>query len=157
MWFRDEVLLILSGIPTIRDILMKIFPIAVYLPLTVLNSKQEIVAFVFYKIRKKLPHTEFEAEDGMVIRDDYQGKGLGYQLLLYGNEYAWVNQIRKLYSLVNAQNLKIIRICQKLGKKKVRLVRKKNMRSGKYYSAYEMAHQLNAPKYIAKDEEGLNR
>lgn len=157
MWLRDEILLILSGISVIRNILMKIFPIAVYLPLTVLNSKREIVAFVFYKIRRRLPQGGFEAECGTIVRDDYQGRGLGSQLLRYGNEFAWINQIRKLYSLVNVQNLKMIHLNQKLGFQMVRLVEKRNIRSGKCYQAYEMTLHLDRYKGVAKDQEVLNK
>lgn len=151
LWLRDEILLILSCVSIIRNIFMKILPRAVYLSLIVLNSNREPVAFTFYKLRKRLTEKGFEAEGGTVVRDDYQGRGLGSQLLRYRTEFAYVNKIRKVCSLVNAQNLKMVHLSRKLGFQRVRLVKKRNIRNGKVYQAYEITLRLDRRRNVVKD------
>jgi len=146
VWLRDEALLLLSAIAGVRKILVRINPIMVYFPLVALDSKQEIVAFMFFKIRRRLNRSGFEAEHGIVVRDDYQCKGLGYQLLILGNEFAKTNGIQRLYSLVHAENSRMIHLYQRFGFKKVSLVRRKNRDAGTNYQAYEMICQLREVK-----------
>lgn len=146
VWIRDETLLIVSGIRPVRELLMGILPRAVYLALILRDSKNEIVAFVFYKIRKKLRSQQFEAENGIVLKEDYQGRGLGFKLLELGNRFAWQNHVTELYSLVNAKNEKMIRLNQKSGFRVAAHVLKVNLRNGKHYQALEMTLSLQKVK-----------
>lgn len=157
LWLLDEILLILSCISVIRNIFMKIFPRAVYLSLIVLNSNQETVAFTFYKLRTRLPEKGFEAEGGTVVRDDYQNRGLGSQLLRYKREFAYTNKIRKVYALINARNVRAIHVNEKLGFKTVRLVKKRNVWNGKFYQAYEMYLHLDGHRDVVNDQEVLDK
>jgi GNAT superfamily N-acetyltransferase len=115
----------------------------VYFALLVLNSEQEIVALSFYKIRRKLGKGQFEAENGIAVREDYQGRGLGFKLFILGNRFARLNRVRKVYSLVNCRNEKMINLNKKLGFKIDRKVAMKNLRTGEGYQALEMSLSMS--------------
>lgn len=152
-WLLDETLLILSCVSFVRVLLMKIFPRAIYLSLVVLNSQQETVAFTYYKLRKRLAGNGYEAEGGTVVKDDYQGRGLGSELLHHRADFAYAHGIRRVRSWVYADNLKMIRLSQKLKFQKIGLVQRRNPQTGKLYSAWEMILQLDSPKNaVAKQE-----
>jgi len=132
---------------------MKIFPRAVYLSLVVLNSQQKTVAFTYYKLRKRLAGNGFEAEGGTVVKDDYQGRGLGLELLRHRADFAYANGIRRLRSWVHADNIKMVHLSQKLNYQKVGLVQRRNPQTGKLYSAWEMILQLDCPENTAVKKE----
>jgi L-amino acid N-acyltransferase YncA len=146
VWVRDKTLLIVSGIRPVRELLMGIFPRAVYLALILRDSRNEIVAFIFYKIRKKLRLQQFEAENGIVLKEDYQGRGLGFKLLELGNKFAWQNHVTELYSLVNAKNERMLRLNQKSGFRVAAHALKVNLRNGRHYEALEMTLSLAKAK-----------
>ena len=152
-WLLDETLQVLSCVSFVRNLLMKIFPRAVYLSLVVLNSQQKTVAFTYYKLRKRLAGNGFEAEGGTVVKDDYQGRGLGLELLRHRADFAYANGIRRLRSWVHADNIKMVHLSQKLNYQKVGLVQRRNPQTGKLYSAWEMILQLDGPKNTTVKQE----
>lgn len=152
-WLLDETLVVLSCVSFVRILLMKIFPRAVYLSLIVLNSKQEAVAFTYYKLRKRLAGNGFEAEGGTFVKDDFQGRGLGSELLRHRTDFGYANGIRRVRSWVYADNLKMIRLSEKLNFQKIGLVQRRSPQTGKVYSAWEIILQLDRPKNaVAKPE-----
>jgi GNAT superfamily N-acetyltransferase len=136
LWIRDAILFALSGMSGVRKLLLKIFPRACYLTLIASNSSKQIVAFFFCKIRRKMSKECLEAEFGIVVRGDYQNKGLGSKLHFCGNEFAKNNGICRLVGLVDKRNLKAIEFDQKLGYRIIKQVCKKNQLTGEYYQAY---------------------
>jgi len=153
-WLLDETLLVASCVPFVRILLMKMFPRAVYLSLIVLNSQQEAVAFTYYKLRKRLAGDGYEAESGTIVKDDYQGRGLGSELVRHRIDFAYANRIGRVRSWVYADNLKMIRLNQKFNFQKVGLVTRKNPQTGKLHSAWEMILHLDQPKNTSVKQEG---
>lgn len=152
-WWRrlkSQVLLILSSIALSRYALMAIFPRAVYLSLVAVNLNREIVALTYFNLRKKVPGRRFAAIVGTVVRDDYQDRGLGSQLMAERTEFAYANGITDLYALVSTQNPRMLHLCEELGYQKLRLLQQKNPRNGKSYQAYEMRLQLEGNVMASK-------
>ena len=142
LWIRDEMSLVISCFSVFRKIFLRIFPKAVHLSLIGLNSKQEIVAFTFLRIMKRI-RDGYAAEGGTVVRDDYQNKGLGSQLLVCRNNFGYRSfEVRELHAFVFTQNLRIIHISQKLGWRIIRTIEKREAWKNEYYSMHEMVLHL---------------
>jgi acetyltransferase len=54
-------------------------------------------------------------EFAVVVADKYQGRGLGIKLVDMLLEFAKEKSIEMVYGTVMAENLKMIRLCEKLG------------------------------------------
>ena len=143
LWIRAEIPTILSCFSVFRKIFLRIFPKAVYLSLIGLNSRQEIVAFTFLRIMKRVLGGGYAAEAGIVVRDDYQNKGLGSQLIVCRNDFAsGILKLRELYAFVLTENLRVIHINQKLGYRIIRTIEKRDAWKNEYYSMHEMVLHL---------------
>ncbi|MDD5093860.1 MAG: GNAT family protein [Dehalococcoidia bacterium] len=75
-WTVSKLRLILSTIGPIRTCLMYI-PHAAFLPFVAVNQNREVVGFRYYEILANRIEHGYIATDGIVLRDDYQGVGLG--------------------------------------------------------------------------------
>jgi GNAT superfamily N-acetyltransferase len=139
---RSYVLLILSSIALCRYALMAILPAAVYLSLVAVNLNGETVAFCYFNLRRKLPGRRFTAVEGVVVRDDYQNRGLGFQFVAESAEFARANGITDVYAEVSTKNPRIIHVIEELGWQKLRLFQTKNPWNGKSYEAYEIILRL---------------
>lgn len=114
-----ETLLIISCFYAIRKILLRFIPITnVYLSLIALNPMQEIVGFTTLRIVNRLPDGGYVAiGDGIVVNGNYQGKGLGSQLLKVSeNRLAGAYGVQRIYTSVHVQNIHwITNLCEKFG------------------------------------------
>ena len=142
LWLRDETILILSCIPLVRKIFVKIFPKAVVLPLVALNSKQEIVAFSFLRMRKRLFGRKYSAELGIVVRDDYQNKRLGTKLMTYLIDLARLEKVQEINLLVYTQNVKAIQLYRKFGFIIANTIEKTEIWNGNFCTFHEMILKL---------------
>ena len=76
LWCLVQIKLALSTIGPIRQLLMHI-PRGTYLPFVAVNSTGQIVGFISLNILGRRKRKRYTAAIGKVLRDDYQGKGLG--------------------------------------------------------------------------------
>ena len=140
-WVILETLLIVSCFYAIRKILLRFLPklpagARVFLSLIALNSKSEIVGFVTLQIMYQRSEGGSVGRNGIVVREDYRGKGLGSQLMRCRNNLARLYNLRKISFVVLAQNVGTIYLCQKFGFKIAKA--DKDFWRGKYYKIYRV-------------------
>ncbi|MGQ9723569.1 MAG: GNAT family N-acetyltransferase [Candidatus Jordarchaeum sp.] len=75
------------------------------------NGKEKIIADSRYYVDK----TTEEAEIAIVVHDDYQGQGIGTELLEYTIEVARKMGVKRLYAYLSPTNRRIIHVVKKLG------------------------------------------
>lgn len=113
----QQLMLIFSCFPLARRIFLKVFPRAVIIALVVIDKKQDILGFTYLQITGKLPRYGYAARAGTAVRDDYQGKGLGYRILLKRKQIAVLYGVQKISVGVLAQNTRMIHLARKIGYK----------------------------------------
>ena len=116
-WLIEQVKLVLSCSLMARKILLKIFPRAVIIPIVAVNKKGEIAGLSYLKIVNWLPRLTYSAMGGTVVTEKYQGKRLGYQMLLVRNKVAHAYNIVEIWAYILASNTRSLRLVNKLGHK----------------------------------------
>lgn len=113
LWYMVQIKLALSTIGPIRQLLMHI-PRGTYLPFVAVNSAGEIVGFISLNILGGQKGNKNIAEIGKVLRDDYQGKGLG---ISFATAVLRVSapKVYKVVATVYEWNTRNIHVNEKLG------------------------------------------
>jgi acetyltransferase len=75
------------------------------------NGQRRIIGVAGLMVEADLKSGEF----GVIIHDQYQGKGLGYKLIDVLIGIAQEKGVEEFYGIVLADNRKMLRVCQKLG------------------------------------------
>lgn len=81
------------------------------------NSKRKIIGVVSYAVESNLKACEF----AILVHDDYQGKGLAYKLLDYLIGIAEEKKLEEFFGYIEATNVKMQKLCEKMGMTKVAL------------------------------------
>jgi len=119
------ILLALSCIGCLREILLRILPFPVYISICSLYS-DELIGFAFISFRSKLYGTL-----GIVVRDDFQGIGVGSKLMRYLIILAGREGFRKIRLTVLTDNHKAIKLYEKFGFKKIKFIKDCGIYKGK--------------------------
>lgn len=130
----EKVKLVLSCSLTARKILLKIFPRAVIIPIVAVNKKGKVVGLTYIKIVNWLPRLTYSAVDGTVVTEKYQGKGLGYQMLLVRNKIARAYNIVEIWTYILTLNTKMLHLVNKLGYKVVAKTKHKHKKGGSMHT-----------------------
>jgi len=75
------------------------------------GGKRKIIAIGSFALETDLKKCEF----AIIVHDDYQGKGLAYKLLDYLIGIAQEKNLTEFYGYIEATNLKMQKLCTKLG------------------------------------------
>ena len=75
------------------------------------GSTRKIIGVGSFAIENNLTKCEF----AIIVHDDYQGKGLAYKLLDYLIGIAQEKNLEEFYGYIEASNLKMQKLCTKLG------------------------------------------
>ena len=137
-WFFVQMALTLSTTSILKKLLLGICPYAVFLPLVAVNEQNNVVAFAFLKVKRRLLCNGFSAMLGIGVRDKYQGKGLGSMLIEAIIDVARREGIQKISSSVLTDNVVAVRLYEKYGFKKVRLIKNGDAWRGHKYDSIEM-------------------
>jgi ribosomal protein S18 acetylase RimI-like enzyme len=129
---KSWVLLTLSSIKPLRKILRKLLPFFVYITICCLYSN-EIIGFAFIKLKNG-----HYGSLGIVIRDEFQGMGIGSKLMDYLITLARRERLRKIRLTTLANNYTAIKFFGKYGFKKTKFIKKSNNYRGKKYDYVEM-------------------
>jgi GNAT superfamily N-acetyltransferase len=124
--------LALSSIKPLRKILRKLLPFSVYISICCLCSN-EITGFAFIRLRNG-----HYGSLGIVIRDEFQGMGIGSKLMDYLITLARREGLRKIRLTVLADNYRAIKFYEKFGFKKTRFIREGDIYRGKKYDCLEI-------------------
>lgn len=137
-WFLAQIALMLSSVDVLKKLLLHIYPYSVFSSLVATSKGNEIIAFAFLKVKKRLPNRSFLAELGMVIKDNYQGRGLGSRLMAHLIEIAKKEGIRRTYLRVLTNNIRAISLYRKYGFKEKGIIERGDIWRGQRYNCIEM-------------------
>ena len=125
--------LTLSSIKPLRKILRKLLPFSVYISICCLCSN-EIIGFAFIKLRNG-----HYGGLGLVIRDEFQGMGIGSKLMTYLITLLLpAERLRKIRLIILADNYRAIKFFEKFGFRKTKFIREGDTYRGKKYDCVEM-------------------
>jgi len=128
--------LALSSIKILRKSLLKATPRLLYITVCSL-CLNEIVGFAFIKLKNR-----YYGELGIGIRDDFQGMGLGSKLMDNLIKLAQREGLKKIRLTVLTDNHRAIRLYEKFGFKKSKLIKDCDIYKGKKYDCLEMLLDL---------------
>jgi len=116
-WVIVELKLSLSSITVFRDILIH-FPRFAYIAFVAVNPKGEIVGFRFFNIIGCRDRNKCIAEQGVVLRDDYQDKGIGTSFVAATLE-AISGDVYIVISEIYEWNTRMIHVYERIGFRKI--------------------------------------
>ena len=117
VWTLVEIKLALSSINVIRNSLAFI-PHFACIPFVAVNPRDEIVGFRFFNILGRKAKHKYIVEEGTVLRDDYQNRGIGAVFL--GSTLEMVS--KEVYIVIQetfAWNTRGLHLAEKMGYQKV--------------------------------------
>lgn len=110
-----QVALVLSTIGPLRGVLLRTFPLPVFISVVALSERGEVVGFAFLKMRGYLPRRRPSAELGVVVSDPFQGRGLGSRLVEVVLRLARERGVGEVLLSVLPDNVRAIRLYRKFG------------------------------------------
>jgi len=128
--------LALSCIRSLRKALLKIMPFLVYISICSVYSS-EVIGFAYIRLRNK-----FYGSLGIVVRDGFQGLGIGSKMLHYLIILARKEGLKKIRLTVLADNYRAIKLYEKFRFKRVRFIKGGDTYKGKRYDCIEMILEL---------------
>jgi len=129
--------LLFSTINPVRAFLKIFFPKVVILPLIAINENN-VIGFAYLKIKSRIVHNEYNSELGIVVREEYQGMGVGSKLMQCLLNNAQKEKISRIRLIVDKRNEKAIHLYKKFGFKITRMIENGDFYDGKCYTIYEM-------------------
>ena len=140
VWKLIPMLIYISLSNKIGRYLQKVSPKLAFLSLLTIDAEQQIiVGFVYLRMKSLFSNSTYIANLGIVVRDNYQNKGIGSILMDKLITMANDSHIKKITLEVMAENKSAIRLYKKHGFKVEGAIKIKNLYDGKIYSGYEMA------------------
>lgn len=136
-WLLAQFPLFLSTIKLFKNILFLLYPYLIFISEVSVFAKR-VIAFGFLIVRKKYNKKYFSAELGIVVSDDYQGKGIGTKIIKNLIEKARKQNIKEIYLTTRIDNIKAHNFYKKLGFKDEVILKDQIECKGKKYNMYRM-------------------
>ncbi len=146
-WLQIHVALFLSSITIIRKSLKHLCPYLVFLPLIVVDEKDCLIAFVFLKLKGRLKYDGWWGELVICVRDGYQRRGLGTELMQATINMARTQDVRKIFLTVLKVNVTATHFFSKWGFTKIRIVKRDVCYNKRRYENVEMCLDIDAAKF----------
>jgi len=140
-WVLAQFALAASSFAFFRKVLLHIYPPSVFLAI-VSTKFGEITGFAFVKVKsrnKKMSHIK---ELGIFVRDCWQGRGIGTELMKHLLELAKKEFVQKIHLTVLANNFNAMHMYEKYGFKQIRMIPKGDVWRGKRFDCIEMLLEL---------------
>jgi len=137
-WLLAQLALAASSFAISRKPLIRIHPLTTFLAIVSTDKSGKIIGFAFVKRKNRSVAESLLGELGICVRDDYQGKGVGCELMarlleLVKNEY-----FQSIYLRVLTRNLRAVHIYEKYGFRKTRIMPYGDVWRGKRFDSVEM-------------------
>lgn len=142
IWFPAQLALIISHLG-FRNILLKIYPKYLYFITGAFDKSGNLVGFAHFVLHGYSLDNKQIARVGIAVRDDFQGQGIGSQLLSNLIDLAQINGVDKLFLDVYSNNQKAIRLYKKYGFELVRTKENRSHNKEDTAEIYEMELILN--------------
>lgn len=143
-WFIFQILLCLSTIRSFGRLFVRIFRQSILFPMVAVSeTRKEIVGFAYLMLRGRVSSRQRMAGLSIVVRDDFQGEGIGSLLLGSLLAKSVEENIRRLSLTVFPDNAAAISLYEKYGFRQIRLIKERHRWHGRSYDAIQM--ELNLP------------
>ncbi len=142
-WFLAQFAFVASSFSFSKKVLLRFYPFAALLAIVSTDKSGKIIGFAFVKRRSRSLKENFLGELGVFVRDGYQGKHVGSELIDRLLKLAKNESFERIYLTVLADNLKAISMYEKYGFKKIRLTPKGDLWHGKRFDSFEMYLNLS--------------
>lgn len=143
IWFPAQLALIISH-SGFRNILLKIYPKYLYFITGAFDKSDNLVGFAHFVLHGYSLDNKLIARVGIAVGDDFQGEGIGSQLLSNLIDLAQINGVDKLFLDVYSNNQKAISLYKKYGFKLVRAKENGSHHMEDMPEIYEMELILNS-------------
>lgn len=142
-WFFAQIALFSSTVNVLKKLLKYIYPFIIFLSVVAVNERNEVIAFGFLIVRKRLPEKSFLASLGICVKDDYQKRRIATKILKKLITLAVAENIKKIILTVRIDNFKAYRFFKKHGFKKTKTIRNATSYRGHKYDMNEMLLTLD--------------
>jgi len=137
-WFLAQTSLATSAFKPLRKLLLRVYTPPVFLSIVATNEFNEIVGFIFTKVKGRGSKKNFLGELGIFVREDCQGRGVGSKLMESLIKLARRENVKKIYLRVLTDNVKAIHLYKKYGFKTKGIIRGGDIWRGQRYDSIEM-------------------
>jgi ribosomal protein S18 acetylase RimI-like enzyme len=138
-WFVLQILLCFSTIRALTRLLCSIFKRSILFPMVaVSHADKQVIGFAYLIPRGRISDNKRSAGLSVVVRDYFQGMGIGSMLLRSLLVMSKKENIRRLSLTVLPDNHAAIRLYEKHGFRRVRLVKGRHSWRGRRYDAVLM-------------------
>lgn len=134
-----QIILFISIIRPLRRLLLKIHPKNALLPLVAVANR-EVIGFAYLKILDRLYSKRVTASLGIIVKDEYKGRGIGSKLMEKLIEFGHKETIEKISLTVLVDNSIAIYMYKKYGFEEKEIT--KEDRCGRLYDVMEMELSL---------------
>lgn len=143
-WLLAQAALVVSCIKPLRKLLLLLCPRTVFLCLMAKSqtSANMVVALAFIKVKRRLSEGGFGGELGIGIADEWQGKGIGSQLMAELLGLAAKENVRKVSLQTRTDNVKAMHLYQRFGFKTIDTLKEGDYWGGQYYDSYLMEREI---------------
>lgn len=144
IWRTLPIFIYFSLSNKIGRLLKRIAPKLTVLSLVAVSEEGEIVGFAYLcKLCKLQSDKSYEAKNfGIIVREKYQGLGIGTKLMKEIIGVGATNGIRKMNLTVLAENEHAIQLYKKFGFKIERRYENREIWNGEFYPDYDMVINL---------------
>jgi RimJ/RimL family protein N-acetyltransferase len=138
-WLLAQFAMAASSFTFSKKLLLRVYPFAVFLAIVSVNKSGDLVGFAFVKVKNRLSRESFLGELGIYLRNDYQRKSIGSELMKCLLELAKNEHVERIYLTVLADNLVAIHLYEKYGFRHTRTMPKGEIWRGKRFDSIEMS------------------
>lgn len=144
-WFFAQFPLFFSTIKLFRNILFFLYPYLIFIS-KVATEGEKIISYGFLIVRKRYDKRYFSAELGIVVADDYQGKGIGTEMIKHLIKKARSEKIKEIFLTTRVDNEKARSLYRKFGFKEESILKDEVEWQGRKFDMYKMLLLLDSGK-----------
>lgn len=141
-WYIGQVPLFLSIIGVCRKIMVNLYPYVAILS-KVAERNGVIVAYGFLLIGRRFCKNSSSADLGIVVKDNYRGRGIGSGVMEALIEVAKKEKIKEIFLTVHVVNFGALKLYEKFGFSVRKLLKDRGEWQGKKYDMYRMSLLLD--------------
>lgn len=141
-WLLVQLALAASSFAISKKLLLRIYPFAAFLVIVSTDKSGKIIGFAFVKRKSRSVAESFLGELGICVRDGYQKKCVGCELMARLLELAKKEYFQRIYLTVLTRNLRAVHIFEKYGFRKTRIMPYGDVWRGKRFDSVEMCLDL---------------
>lgn len=137
-WYIAQVLLFLSIIRICRKVMINLYPYGTILSM-VAERNDLIIAYGFLLIGKRFSKNSSSVSLGIVVKDDYQRRGIGSKMMKALIRVAKREKMKEIFLTTRVDNLKAQKLYEKFGFSVDKLLKDEVEWQGKKHDAYRMS------------------